>query len=94
MLGYWLKKCPVKTDNERIKATVYTKDGQSIISIASWEENDTKIQLSINWKSLGLDPNEVKLVAPEIKNLQKKSEYDPEELILIQANKGLMLVIR
>lgn len=94
MLGYWLKVCPVKTDNNNIKATVYKKDGQSIISIASWEGKDTKVNLSIDWERLGLDLKKVKLVAPAIKNFQEKREYNLEESILIKANQGLLLVIR
>lgn len=94
MLGYWLKDCPVKTDNDNIKATVYKKEGQSIISIASWEGKDTKVNLSIDWERLGLDPKKVKPAAPAIENFQEKREYNLEESILIEANKGLLLVIR
>ena len=94
MLGYWVKDCPVKTNNGKVKATVYRKEGQTIISIASWEDRDTNILLSINWKALGLDPKKTKLEAPTINDFQQKTKYDPEKPILVAKGKGLLLVLR
>lgn len=94
MLGYWVKNCPVKTNNEKIKATVYQKEGQTIISLASWEDKDTNIRLSIDWKVLGLDPEKAKIEAPAIKDFQKEKEYDPEKPIFVSKGKGLLLVLK
>ena len=94
MLGYWLKNCPVKADNGKIKVSVYKKAGEAIISIASWEEKDTDIRLLIDWKDLGIDPANAVLTAPAIENFQTKQEYDPMGSILVQENKGLLLILK
>ena len=94
MLGYWVKECPVRTNNPKIKATVYTKTEQTIISLASWSEKDAEVKLSFNWKELGLDPKNVRIVAPEIKNFQQEKEFGLEQSILVPGNKGWLLVLK
>jgi hypothetical protein len=94
MLGYWVKDCPVKTNIDKVKATVYRKEGQTIISIASWEAKDTYFRLSIDWKLLGLNSKTTKTIAPAIKNFQQEKEYDPGKPILVSRGKGLLLVLR
>lgn len=94
MLGYWLKNCPVKTDNERIIASVYKKNREAIISIASWEEKDTEIRLLIDWKGLGIDPKSAVLTAPAIENFQTKKEYNPAGPILVPKDEGLLLILK
>lgn len=37
-LGYWDGRCPVKTDNPSVLATVYRKPGKSLIALAHWPE--------------------------------------------------------
>ncbi len=36
MIGYWDRRCPVKTDNPSVLATVYKKDGKTLIALADW----------------------------------------------------------
>ncbi len=38
MIGYWSPKCPVKTDNPDVLATVYKKNGKALISVSEWSE--------------------------------------------------------
>ncbi len=94
MFGYWSPNCPVKTDNKDVLATVYQKKGALLIAIASWAADDVKIKLIIDWKSLGIDQNTAKLVASEIKNFQNAQTFSPTDEILVQKNKGLMLVLK
>lgn len=94
MLGYWLKNCPVKTNNEKIKASVYKKTGETIIAIASWEEKDTEIRLLIDWEALGIDPENAILSAPAIENFQASKEYDLMGLIHVHKKKGLLLILK
>ena len=35
-LGWWSPKCPVRTDNPEVLATVYRKKGKSLIALAHW----------------------------------------------------------
>jgi len=64
MLGYWVKNCPVKINNEKVKATVYLRKGQTIISITSWAAQDTYVRLSFDQKALDLNPQSSELMAP------------------------------
>ena len=35
-LGYWSPRCPVKTDRDDVKATVYRKPGRALVALAHW----------------------------------------------------------
>ena len=64
MKGYWEKDCPVKTDNPNIHATIYQKEGGSLISVASWSNQSVSFKFSFDWKALGIEPQDAVLVAP------------------------------
>lgn len=50
MIGYWVKDNPVKTGSEKTLATVYSHMGdKALISLATWEDTDAKVKLSIDW---------------------------------------------
>ncbi len=94
MIGYWSANCPVKTDNEKVLATVYQKKGSALISIASWADNDVDIQLKIDWKKLGIDPSKATIVAPAIKNFQQPKTFDLNEKISVAKGKGWLLIVK
>ncbi|MEP7376949.1 MAG: glycoside hydrolase domain-containing protein [Chitinophagaceae bacterium] len=94
MIGYWSENCPIKTNNEKVLATVYKKKGAALISIASWAETNVNIQLQTDWKSLGLDPGKVTINAPAINHFQEKHEFKPGEDILVEKGKGWLLVVK
>ena len=94
MKGYWEKDCPVKTDRDDIKATVYQKDGESLISIASWAEGPVKFRLLIDWKSLGIDQSKAVLYAPYIKDFQEERTFKPDEPIPVDPKKGWLMYLR
>ncbi len=93
MTGYWEKKCPVVTGNPKILATVYRREGQSLISVASWEEQPAKFTLKIDWGILGLDPQKATLVAPEIENFQHAAVFKPGDAISVEPGKGWLLYL-
>jgi len=93
MIGYWEPSCPVKTDNPNILATAYTKSGKVLVSIASWDANPSEVKLTFDWKALGLNPDKIKIVAPEIQNFQPKRQFKINESIPIEPAKGWLLVI-
>ncbi|MEP6927484.1 MAG: glycoside hydrolase domain-containing protein [Ginsengibacter sp.] len=94
MIGYWSGNCPVKTDNDKVLATVYEKRGSSLISIASWDDNDTDVQLKIDWKKLGIDPAKATIVAPAIKNFQPPKTFNLNEKIPVAKGKGWLLIVK
>jgi hypothetical protein len=94
MYGYWLPNCPVKTDNPKVLATVYQKKGAALVSIASWAESDSDVQLQINWTSLGIDPAKATITAPEVAGFQSGATFRTGDKIAVAKNKGLLLVIK
>jgi hypothetical protein len=93
MLGYWIDNNPVKTNNEKVLATVYKKKGKALVSIASWADVDTDLQLKINWKQLEIDPSKATIVAPPIKNFQQGRQFKLNESIPVEKGKGWLLII-
>ena len=94
MIGYWVDDNPVKTDHEKVLATVYKKEGAAMVSIASWEDTDTEVKLTIDWKKLGIDPSKATITAPAIRNFQPAKTFSVNDLIPVEKNKGWLLMIK
>ena len=94
-LGYWDSNCPVQTNNEKIKATVYRKEKECLIVLASWAKETQSIRLKIDWKALGLNPTKIKSRLPEIKFLQEESSnMNLNQSINIPENGGMIIWIQ
>lgn len=93
MIGYWETPCPVKTDNKDVLATVYHKEGKSLISIASWAKETVSCKLDIDWKALGIDPEKAIIYAPEIPNFQPSAKFGLNDEIPIEPAKGWLLIV-
>lgn len=95
MIGYWVKDNPVKTGSEKTLATVYSHMGdKALISLATWEDTDAKVKLSIDWAKLGLDPSKVTLHAPAIENFQQETTWKPGDEIVVPKRKGLLIIAK
>jgi hypothetical protein len=94
MIGYWVDDNPVKTDHEKVLATVYKKDGAAMVSIASWEDSDTEIQLKIDWQKLGIDPAKATITAPGIRSFQPAKTFGLNDKIPVEKAKGWLLIIK
>ena len=95
MMGYWVKDNPVKTGSEKTLATVYSHMGdKALISLATWEDTDAKVKLSIDWAKLGLDPSKVTLHAPAIENFQQETTWKPGDEIVVPKGKGLLIIAK
>ena len=93
MKGYWEKGCPVKTSNPDVYATVYRKEGKSLISVGSWAEKPQTFTLQYDWKELGIDPAKAVLEAPEIRDFQIGAKYKPGDKISIEPKKGYLFYL-
>jgi len=94
MIGYWSSRCPVKSDNTDVLATAYVQAGrQTLLSIASWAENEVNVRLSIDWSALGLDHGQAVLAAPEIRGFQPAALFGPGDPIPVPAGKGWLLIL-
>lgn len=94
MIGYWVPDNPVKTDNPKVLATIYKKQGKILVSIASWAKSDTSIHLNIDWKALGIDPAKATITAPAVKNFQPAAAFKPGDVIPVRKGKGWLLIIK
>ncbi len=93
MIGYWSDDCPVKTDHEDVLATVYKKKGAALVAIASWANENTSVQLNIDWAKLGIDPLKATIRAKSIKNFQPAKTFTANEKIPVEKGKGWLLTI-
>ncbi len=93
MIGYWSKNCPVTTSNNKVLATVYQKKGKVMVSVASWNDSDTDVTLTVNWKKLGIDPAKATITAPFINNFQEARVFKVTDKIPVAKNKGWLLII-
>ncbi len=93
MTGFWNEECPVKTDNPDVKATVYSRQGICLISIGNFSDKNQTINLIINWKALGLNPDKCRMYAPAVENFQPAREFRPGEGIPVEAKKGWMVYL-
>jgi hypothetical protein len=94
MYGYWSPNCMVRTNDPKVLSTVYWKKGSALVSIASWAENDTDVQLNIDWTALGLDPAKATITAPEVAGLQSGKTFAANQKFRVAKNKGMLLVIK
>lgn len=95
MIGYWVKDNPVKTNSEKTLATIYRHTGEkTLISLATWEDTDAKVTLSVDWAALGLDPSKVTLYAPEIENFQPETTWKLSDEIIVPKGKGLLIIAK
>jgi hypothetical protein len=94
MFGYWSSNCAVTTTNNKVLATVYKKDKQALVAVASWADDDTSFQLKIDWNKLGIDASKATIVAPGIKNFQQAATFKATNTIPVQKAKGWIFIIK
>lgn len=94
MIGYWVSNNPVKTGKEKTLATTYRIKGEkTLVSVATWEAEDARIHLNIDWEALGLDPKKAKLHAPVVENFQEEATWKIDDEIVVPKGKGLLIII-
>lgn len=91
MIGWWAPDCPVRTSDPRVLATVYRREGKSLIALASWAPEEVAVKLEIDWDALGLAPSA--RVASPIEGFQGASTFAPGEAIPVEAGKGWLLQV-
>lgn len=93
-IGYFAENCPIKSDNDQVKISVYQKKGKTLLAIASWLKEPANVNLTIDWKALGLNSSQVKMFAPEIKTMQKAEEYQVGKPLLVPAFNGKLIILQ
>lgn len=93
MMGFWEKDVPVTTTNPNVKATVYMKEGEALLSLGNFSEQTEEFQLNINWEKLSIDPEHVSLKAPVIQDFQQEQQFNTGDKIQVNAKEGMLIVV-
>jgi hypothetical protein len=93
MSGFWDPQCPVKTGLKEVLATAYIQKGKTLISLASWATNATKIRLQIDCAQLGLDPKKARLYSPAIRSFQPEALFKFDDDIPVNPARGWLLLL-
>lgn len=93
MIGYWVPSNPVATGRKDALATTYLGPGRAIVSLASWNNDQTNVNLQIDWKSIGLKPSEATMFAPAIENFQPAKQFKIGQPIPVSPAKGWLIII-
>ncbi len=94
MVGYWERGCPVKTNHPDVFATVYRKEGESLISVGNWANDPVSFSFIYDWEGLGINPEKAVLVAPEIEGFQPGSHFSIDSSIMVEAKKGWLFYLQ
>jgi len=92
MIGYWDKKPVVKTNNPLVYATAYTKKGSVLICVGSWDKASV-VDLTVDFKACGINPNKCTIKTVPIKGLQEERELSSLKGIEIPEAGGIMIMI-
>jgi len=93
MIGFWDENCPVKTDHSEVKATIYKNQGTALISIGNFSDSDKTVSLKIDFNQLGINRDNAKLFAPEVKDFQPAKEWEINDKILVESKKGWLIYL-
>lgn len=93
MSGFWDPLCPVKTGRADVLATAYVGKGKTLVSLASWATNATKVRLALDYPALGLVPEKASLYAPPIGGFQAEARFKPGDDLPVEPGKGWLLLV-
>lgn len=94
MTGFWVKNNPVKTGRDDVLATVYSKEGQAMVALASWAPEKVAVTLAIDWKKLGIKKRKAVLTAPGSEGFQPERTFDWRQPVEVEPGKGWLLIIK
>ena len=93
MIGYWDDRCPVSTDDDMVKATMFVGPSQAILAVASWCDGDKACNIHIDWNKLGFSADKVRICQPAIDGYQDEQLQPSLRNLTIPKGKGFLFVI-
>jgi hypothetical protein len=94
MKGYWEDESPVIVTNPSVKASVYSGNGESIVSVANWTASQQIAGVKIAWAKLGLDPALTDIFIPAIDGFQAEQKSVSLDKLVIPGKEGYLIVLR
>jgi hypothetical protein len=94
LLGYWDERCPVGTNNPELVASVYKGTDDWVIAVGNWSDKAQTGTLQVNWKALGINPEQAVLIVPEISEFQQPAQLKPNDKLDVEGGKGMILILK
>lgn len=91
MRGYWDERCPVKTDNPQIPATVYINGDKALVVLANWTDLPQTATITLDEQLLGFAPTTYRL--PEIRNTQWEGKLPSLKRCEIMGRSGMIILL-
>lgn len=91
MRGYWDERCPVKTDNANLPATVYQNGDKALVVIANWTDTPQSAQITLDEKLLGFTPSTFTL--PEIRDTQWQGKLSGLKKCEVMGRNGMIILL-
>lgn len=91
MNGYWDERCPVKTDNVNIPATVYVNGNKALVVLANWTNLPQSAKITLDEQLLGFKPTS--FVLPEIRNIQWAGKLSSLKQCEIMGRGGMIVLL-
>ena len=92
-IGWWDSGSPVKADAPECRATIWKKNGKTLIAVGNYSGKGVRTKLLIDWKALGLDPATCALYAPPMDNFQPELSFKPDAAIGIAPWRGFAFIL-
>lgn len=91
MRGYWDERCPVKTDNASIPATVYINGDKALLVLANWTDVPQAANITLDENLLGFKPSSY--VLPEIADTQSGEKISSLTRCEIPGRSGMFILM-
>ena len=91
MRGYWDERCPVKTDNPNIPATVYIHGDKALVVLANWTDLPQTANITLDEQLLGFKP--VSYTLPEIRNMQWEGKLSALKQCELMGRGGMIILL-
>ena len=92
-IGWWDTANPVKTESPDCRATIWKKNGKTLIAVGNYSGKGVRTKLVIDFGALGLDPATCALYAPPMDNFQPELSFKPDAAIGIAAWRGFAFIL-
>lgn len=94
MIGYWAEKPVVFTNNDKVKATAYVRERQTLIALGNFDTKPHQVKLSVDWKRIGIQPDNAVFSVPEVEDFQAEGLWGIHEQIPVKAKEGWLIVVK
>ena len=93
MYGYWDQKCPVTSNNNQVKITVYEQPGKLLLAIGNFSDTLQYVLPQLRPGKKGFAPGAVTMQAVAIPGFQSAAVFTMGESIAVPPKKGWLIEI-